>query len=276
MFQEVEGRLPRIHWCPTGSLMQLPLHAAGRYNLDHSALDQHTYDFVISSYTPSLSALRRSFDGLATQRSTPHLLVVTQPATPGQSPLPGTADEGTRLAKIFSMPHFSSNALDHKHATVDAVLRAISEHSWVHFACHGSQNLADPTQSAFALYDGPLTLERLMGTVAENAELGFLSACQTAVGDENVPEESAHLAAGMLAVGFKGVVATMWSIQDADAPIIVEAYYNKIINHIRMVTSPEKGTTGAAEALHIAVGQLRQLVGVKKFERWAPFVHFGL
>ena len=153
MFQKVEGRLPRIHWCPTGSLMQLPLHAAGKYK-DHSALDQHTYDFVISSYTPSLSALRRSFDGLATQRSTPHLLVVTQPATPGQSPLPGTADEGTRLAKIFSMPHFSSNALDHKHATADAVLRAISEHSWVHFACHGSQNSIDATRSAFSLYDG--------------------------------------------------------------------------------------------------------------------------
>lgn len=57
-----------------------------------------------------------------------------------------------------------------------------------------------------------------MGMVAKNAELAFLSACQTAVGDEKIPEESAHLAAGMMVVGFKGVVATMWSIGDADAP----------------------------------------------------------
>ena len=51
-----------------------------------------------------------------------------------------------------------------------------------------------------------------MSAASPNAELAFLSACQTAAGDEKTPEESAHLAAGMLAVGFKGVVATMWSI----------------------------------------------------------------
>lgn len=57
-----------------------------------------------------------------------------------------------------------------------------------------------------------------MVTSADNAELAFLSACQTAVGDEKIPEESIRLAAGMLAVGYKGVIATMWSIRDDDAP----------------------------------------------------------
>lgn len=149
--------------------------------------------------------------------------------------------------------------------------------TWVHLACHGFQDPKDPTQSAFALIDGPLTLSTLMSEVAENAELAFISACQTAVGDEKVSEESAHLAAGtrMLAVGFKGVVATMWSIGDADAPVIVEAYYKELLE-LRGTSVTTDGYTGAAYALHEALGFLRAHVGERNFVRWAPFVHFGV
>ena len=152
------------------------------------------------------------------------------------------------------------------------MLAALKERSWVHLACHGSHDITDPTQSAFELYDEPLTLSDLMRTVSENAELAFLSACQTAVGDEKTPEESAHLAAGMLAVGFKGVVATMWSIRDGDAPIVVEAYYKRLLDGR---TRGEQGT-GAARALHEAVNVLRKDVGERNVLRWAPFVHFGI
>ena len=125
------------------------------------------------------------------------------------------------------------------------------------------------------MYDGPLTLEDLIHTVSEKAELAFLSACETAVGDRKIPEESAHLAAGMSAVGFKGVIATMWSIYDADAPIIVEAYYKKLLE-LRSSDVFKQGQTGAAYALHDAVKVLREHVGEKNFVKWAPFVHFGV
>ena len=151
----------------------------------------------------------------------------------------------------------------------------MSTYSWVHLACHGSQNPKDVMKSAFALYDGPLTLADLMSTVSDNGELAFLSACQTAVGDAKKPEESAHLAAGMLAVGFKGVVATMWSIMDEDAPIVVEAYYKELID-LRSSGAVKRGQTGAAYALHKAAAQLRAQVGEANFARWAPFVHFGV
>ena len=114
-----------------------------------------------------------------------------------------------------------------------------------------------------------------MRTAADNAELAFLSACQTAVGDEKVPEESAHLAAGMLVVGFRGVVATMWSIQDSDAPIIVEAFYTKLLALRREEGVALKGT-GAPYALHEATRALREKVGEKNFMRWVPFVHLGV
>lgn len=136
-------------------------------------------------------------------------------------------------------------------------LSVMSQYPWLHLACHGFQDKSNPTQSAFALYDGSLTLSALMETVSDNAELAFLSACETAVGDEKIPEESAHLAAGMLAVGFKGVIATMWSIGDADAPIIVAAYYKKLLE-LRGSEDMEPGYTGAAYALHEAVKVLRE------------------
>ena len=238
--------------------------------------DQHgprVFDFVVSSYIPSLSSLLRCCDGVVKEYPAPNVLVVTQPDTPGRPPLPGTLNESTLLTDV--LPDHKHMLLEHKQATVETTLAVVGRHPWIHLACHGSQDLQDPTQSAFALYDGPLTLSTLMGTVADNAELAFLSACQTAAGDEKIPEESAHLAAGMLAGGFKGVVATMWSIRDEDAPIVVEEYYKKLLD-IRNTGSLQRGQTGAAYALHAATERLREEVGEKGFERWVPFVHYGV
>ena len=84
-----------------------------------------------------------------------------------------------------------------------------------------------------------------------HAELAFLSACQTAKGDSELPEEAIHLAAGMLMAGYGSVVGTMWSIRDDDAPIVAEKFYTYLIG--------EAGgdSTKAAYALHNAVGHLR-------------------
>ncbi|KZV59436.1 hypothetical protein PENSPDRAFT_595468, partial [Peniophora sp. CONT] len=266
------NRLPHITWCPTGSLTQLPLHAAGMYEDDAG---RHVYDFVVSSYTPSLSALTRGVDAIAKQRPHPSVLVVTQPDTPKLPPLPGTVIEGERLQEVFTKSRIGCSALNRERATLATVRAVLDNHTWLHLACHGSQDLADPLQSAFSLHDGRLSLADLMTTTADNVELAFLSACQTAVGDEKIPEESMHLAAGMLAVGFKGVIATMWSIRDDDAPLVVEAYYKKLLE-LRASGTLGSGETGAAYALHDATKRLRENVGEKEFVRWAPFVHFGI
>lgn len=203
------------------------------------------------------------------------MLIVTQPASQGHAALPKTTVEGACIAKLLQNSKIPSEHLDHKQATVASIHDIINQYPWVHLACHGSQHTGDATQSAFELYDGPLSLSDLMRLAADDAELAFLSACQTATGDANNPEESVHLAAGMLAVGFKGVVATMWSIMDEDAPVVVEAYYKKLIE-LRNSGAVGRGQTGAAYALHEAVWKLRDQVGEENFGRWAPFVHLGV
>ncbi|KZV67426.1 hypothetical protein PENSPDRAFT_688133 [Peniophora sp. CONT] len=265
--------LPHVIWCPTGPVTQLPLHAAGLY--EHAQPSSHISNFVVSSYTPSLSALLRCLEKNNEQRASPRMLLVAQTNTPryGFTALPHVRDESARVRALLHGDEHTF--LEDEQAKVNSVLAAINQHTWVHFACHGSQNPTDPTLTSVELYDKPLTLTDLMRTVSDNAELAFLSACETAVGDKKIPEESAHLAAGMLAVGFKGVVATMWSIHDEDGPVIVEAYYKKLLE-LRATGTVPRGHTGAAYALHHAVEVLRKEVGENKFERWVPFVHFGV
>jgi CHAT domain-containing protein len=78
-------------------------------------------------------------------------------------------------------------------------------HSFVHFACHVSQNAIEPLKSGFELYNGRLELSAIIQKQLVGAELTFLSACQTSTGDETLFEEAVHLAAGMLAAGYRGV-----------------------------------------------------------------------
>lgn len=47
---------------------------------------------------------------------------------------------------------------------------------------------------------------------SSGSSFAFLSACQMATGDEQLTEESVHVAAGMLLAGYGSIVATMWSI----------------------------------------------------------------
>jgi hypothetical protein len=52
-----DGRWPRVWWCPTGPFRSLPVHGAGY----HAHADGRTViDRVVSSYTPTLRALREA------------------------------------------------------------------------------------------------------------------------------------------------------------------------------------------------------------------------
>ncbi|KAJ1299264.1 hypothetical protein OPQ81_002701, partial [Rhizoctonia solani] len=225
------GNLPHITWCPTGAISFLPLHAAGDY-----VLNSKVFDYVISSYTPTLAALLSSAPSCLTPDS--HVLTIGQPNTPGHSALPGTAEE---LAYVKN--HTSGRAkytqLVDKDATTIAVLDAMQQHDWVHLACHAHQNVSDPTESGFFLHDGTLDLAKINQQSFKKKGLAYLSACQTATGDKRLPDEAVHLASGMLMAGYSSVIATMWSVVDDDAPLVADRVYGELM---------KKGTLGSGEA----------------------------
>ncbi|CAE7129370.1 unnamed protein product [Rhizoctonia solani] len=254
--------LPHITWCPTGAMTFLPLHAAGDYDQPRSRV----FDYAISSYTPTITALLETNPHSISQDS--RVLAVGQAATPGHARLPGTA-----LELDFMKTHMHGKAkltqLIDEQATTSAVLDAMDQHDWVHLACHAHQNVNDPKKSGFFLSDGVLDLDGINQRSLKDKGLAFLSACQTAAGDEALPDEAVHLASGMLMAGYSSVIATMWSVSDADAPFVADKVYGQLM---------KKGMLGngeAGRALHNAVEGLRAKVGENQFGRWVPFIHIG-
>ncbi|KAJ7648744.1 CHAT domain-containing protein [Mycena polygramma] len=264
---------PRIWWCPNGRLTFFPIHAAGLYGKD-IAFGSKLADFAISSYTPSLTALIQGFRSTSQLPEELQILAVAQPSAAGQKFIPGTKDEIHRIQQSVLGMIQVHPVFEHE-ATIARVEEAMRKCSWVHFACHGVQDATTPTESALLLAgDSRLMLSRIIQLNLPNADFAFLSACQTATGDRNLQEEAIHLAAGMLLAGYRGVIATMWSIMDNDAPQVAEDVYTHLFK-----TSPPDSTR-AAEALHIAVQILRESVGMegekKSLFHWVPFIHVGV
>jgi CHAT domain-containing protein len=202
-----------LHWCPTGIFSKLPLHAAGVYNGTRKVCCS---DFVVSSYTPTVTALLR-----AQKRSTPlrqdgisfALIAEKQAQQRGLELIPGVDKE---IDKVAAVAKSSNVAIIHQQAgstTVVDTSPVMQAANIVHLACHGVQDVSNATQSGFCLGDGRLTISKLMELKLDDAFLAFLSACETAKGDHNQPDQVMHLAAAMLFSGFRSVIATMWCVR---------------------------------------------------------------
>ncbi|CAE6502626.1 unnamed protein product [Rhizoctonia solani] len=257
-----KDNLPHITWCPTGALSFLPLHAAGDYDQPGSRV----FDYVVSSYTPTLTALLSSTSSSISGNN--RLLAVGQANTPGCNPLPGT-DRELASVQAHIQGKFEYSQLVDNQATKISVLDAMEQYDWVHLACHAYQNVRDPTRSGFRLHDGTLELSAINQRSFKNKGLAFLSACQTATGDKELPDEVIHLASGMLTAGYPSVIATMWSVVDGDAPLVADKVYSQLMKH------GEIGNGEAGKALHNAVAVLREKIGEKEFGRWVPYIHIG-
>jgi len=235
---------------------------------DKSEVGFNISDYVVSSYTPTLNALINAAESHKTCRKYQGILAISQPNTPGQSALPNTEVELDQIQQLAR--NFGVHPLEGPLASVESVIKGMDAHSWVHLACHAVQDAVEPTRSAFCLHDGRLDLATIITKSFPHAEFAFLSACQTAAGDEKLSEQAVHLAAGMMIAGYRGVIATMWSIKDKDAPVIAGHVYSDLISN----TEPD--STRAALALHRAVKCLRQQEGNMAFLSWVPFIHVGV
>ncbi|KAJ7702692.1 CHAT domain-containing protein [Mycena rosella] len=267
---------PRLWWCPTGPFAFLPIHAAGIYAEDGTNC---VADYVVSSYTPTITAL---LDPPSNAAPSFKMTAVVQTSYTDHPALPGAQRE---LKMIMDrVPNEWLTTLDDP-VTVQNALGHLLESSIVHFACHGAQELKQPLDSGLILSDGRLRVSEIMRrpegddnlNVKHSMSLAFLSACETAKGDRTMPDEAMHLAATLLFAGFRGVVATMWAMNDGDGPMIADTFYKHLFEQCDPNSNPPvlPDLTRAAEALHIAVAKLREEPTIS-FKRWVPFVHYGL
>ena len=238
----------------------MPIHAAGIYEAE---IGDKLSDYVISSYTPTLAAI---LDQSAPKMGDNFkILTIAQPSTPNATPIPKTEDEVNLVQNLAGSINVLS--LKNEEATVERVLQAMKDTDWIHMACHGKQETDEPMKSGLLLHDKILELSEIVRHVLPRADFAFLSACQTAVGDEKIADESVHLAAGMFMAGYRSVIATMWSIKDEDAPQVAEGVYKRILK------DGKPSRKDAAHALHDAVKRLRE--SGAGFVAWVPFIHLG-
>jgi hypothetical protein len=254
-------RWPRLWWCPTGPLTLLPIHAAG----DHRTRGSAVLDRVISSYTPTLRALVEARADTRKRTTGPErMLFVGMPTTPGQADLPNVHVEERLTTRLFGD---RCTTLVGEQATREVVMANLLDHGWVHFACHGEQNLADPSRGGVLVQDGPLTVTDL-SSQQYRGEFAYLSGCKTAVGGVHLPDEAITLAAALHYTGYRHVIATLWSVWDAEAAQVADDVYRTI--------APDGvlHADGAAAALHHAVRRLR----AEREDQpsvWTPFAHIG-
>ncbi|KAJ6459841.1 CHAT domain-containing protein [Mycena sanguinolenta] len=270
---------PRLWWCPTGPFTFLPIHAAGLYE-DNST--DCLSDYFISSYTPTLSALLDPPTHMATPFK---MTAIIQPDAANLAPLPATKIELTRIKERVPAQWLTSLGLPSP-VTVDDALSHLQRSCIVHFACHGVQDPVSPMNSGLVLNDGLLKISKIMRKAEESHDaqenlrflkLSFLSACETAKGDEVQPDEAVHLAAALLFAGFRSVVGTLWTMADNDGPNLVDTFYEHLFRKYDAGSDSPilPDLTEAATALHLAVIKLRTEHKVQ-FMRWVPFVHYGL
>ncbi|WP_367138360.1 CHAT domain-containing protein [Saccharothrix sp. HUAS TT1] len=300
------GPLPpdtRLWWVPTGPLVRLPLHAAGR----RDSPDDHVPDRVIPSYAPTVRSLidpptaRDSTDppvarspadppttrtpaaDLPTAQSladppiarSPADLPTARPPAAGPVPLvvampttPGYSNlPGVRdEAAAVARLFPRTKVLTDTEAVRAAVLDALPRHDVVHFACH-AVSAADGTEAGhLVLADHathPLTVADIARLRLDDAELAYLSACATNIAHEDLDDEALHIAGACRMAGFRHVVGTLWEVRDQVAMTLATDFYTAL-------------AAGAdpASALHAAVRGVRA-ANPSSPELWASHVHVG-
>ncbi|KIK35601.1 hypothetical protein CY34DRAFT_812029 [Suillus luteus UH-Slu-Lm8-n1] len=264
-------RRSRIWLCPTAAFTSIPLHAANPFltKADHSK-EPCLEDLYICSYTPTLSALVRSRQ-LMKKRATPSFVAIGQ-GQPGTGKGKALLAVDSELQLVHELIPATANRtiVSGDAATRAGALESLEENTWVHLACHGKQDPAQPYYSHFVMRDEHLTLLDIMERDIPRAEFAFLSACHTAVGDEKTPDEVIHLAAGLQFSGFKSVVGTLWEVDDSVAKHVVEGFYKY------MFYPKEEGVmdcTKAAWALNCATHAVKTKVPL---EQRMVFIHIAI
>jgi hypothetical protein len=286
--QRASGRArPRLHWCPTGAFNVIPLHAAGNYRSDEQV---GCSDFVVSSYTPTLSALLNAKKGWhSIPKAMAKVVLVGEAAgAPGMPRLRNVDAELEAVEGVLNANGIDSMRVDRliEGSTVDKALHKMKDANIVHFACHGTGH-SDVLESGFQLRDGTLTIRKLMALNLSDTFLAFMSACATAKVVPEDPDQAMHLGSVMLCAGFRSVIGTLWSVslkrevprrslslpdsrrsmQDEDGPVVAERVYAALCRNDGL------DPNDIPYALDEAVQELRKL-GLPVL-RWAPFVHIG-
>ena len=210
----------------------------------------------------SIAAVPMSFETTASNDGPAYRSGVTL------SPLPFAGVEARNLASLF--PSENVNLKIGESATKGAVVKPdFLDADVLHFATHGLTDRDLPELSGLILSGVGHGLETLhlveISSLKIGADLVVLSACGTAVG-ETVPGEGAtSVAQAFFSGGAKGVVSSLWAIEDEVSMALMQSFY-------RSITQAKQHP---AAALRDAQLELLGSATMRSIHQWAPFVYYG-
>ncbi len=138
------------------------------------------------------------------------------------SPLVNSNNEVRTLEKYYNGTSFINEK-----ATKETFLKNLGQASIIHLATHADAQ--DSITPWIAFYNEKLLLEELYFT-KNNANLVFLSGCNTTIGKQEVGEGIISLARGFFYSGSQSVISSLWSIGDRSTSEIVESFYENLDN----------------------------------------------
>ncbi len=230
---------------PTPWLAHLPFEAL----VHEASRDAQTFadvPFVLTQfdvhYASAVATVLGGVDGPVNTRS---MLVAAAPdygaeaakwryGTDTLTDLPHTRDEAQAIKQLGgARVHLRLG----ERATRAAMLGELVDYDVLHFAVHGSAG-DDPRSAGLAFTDGILSAEDIRA-LKLSTSLVVLSACDTAAGLERMSQRVDSLANAFTSAGARGVVATLWRVQDATTAALMSSFYEGYL----------EGGQGAGEAL---------------------------
>jgi tetratricopeptide (TPR) repeat protein len=279
--------LPRVWWVGTGLASSMPFHAAG---LHMKGSTENAYSRVISSYTPSIKALAyaRNWARSTEEPRAAHgsLLIATMPTTPrGRSEknppmdLPGVTKERDEIIKAA---HDRITVVALNQPSVEQVLESLKVCRIAHFACHGTSDSLDPSNSGLILQKSSnepgkvfeqdrLTARRVAELQLRYTQIAYLSACSTAENKAaQLSDEVIHVVSGFQVAGFPHVVGCLWPAGDLECVEVARRFYLSVLQQ----SWSASGNGEVASALQEAVMAVRA-EDINMPLNWALFVHYG-
>jgi CHAT domain-containing protein len=224
------------------------------------------FDRVVSSYTPSLTALADTVTTPRPHHTTHTALIVGVGEGKGVPTLPNARGEAEAVAALLP----GSTLLIDSAASADAIKEGLHEHAIAHFACHGRavSSAGHPDLGGLMLNDGIFVPSFVRDLRITQAQLAFLSACDTAGPDPALPDEPLNLTSAFHLAGFRGVIGTLWHTADS-TETAVAVYAALTANGTRPAD-----TAQAATALTETLRRMRDAYPAVP-TRWATHVHVG-
>ncbi len=222
-------------------------------------------NFLISKYEIAVNP-GLNLNGVKNVKPAKILLSGLSVKVQGYNKLSAVKNEIEVIGKLYNN---NANKLLNQKFTIDNFTTSLetNNYSILHIASHGQFN-SDLNKTFLLAYDGKITIRKLEKLVRlskrrdEPLELLTLSACQTAVGDD---QAALGLAGIALKAGAKSALASLWSINDKATTILMQIFYQQL----------QISKISKSKALQMAQLNLLKYRSYKHPAYWASFLLIG-